>query len=56
MVTQSERNREILATYWNYIDVLLLALANLPSGVNRLTADHGRWAEAVEEAKEQLRT
>ena len=46
--------REILSAYWSYQTVLYLALGYLPKGVNRLTADFGRWNEVVCELKQEF--
>lgn len=45
---------ELPTSSWDWIDVLFLALAHLPEGVNRLTADAGKWNQAVAELKEQF--
>lgn len=50
-----EARREILDKHWTYFDVLFLALSYLPDGVNRLTADSGKWNQIVAEPKEQFR-
>lgn len=54
MVSELKRHQEILNSYYNHNDVLLLALAFLPEGVNRLTADAGRWGQVVEKLKVQF--
>ena len=46
--------RETLTAHWDYQTVLLLALGYLPEGVNRLTANSGKWNGVVCGLKEQF--
>lgn len=52
----NRERKDILNSRWTYIDVLLLGLAYLPAGINRLTADSGEWNKIVEELKKKYST
>lgn len=52
---RSEHHREILDSFWNHHDILLLALAYLPRGINKLTADYGQWGQLISEAKQSTK-
>jgi hypothetical protein len=57
MVDKEPRgSSEVLDSYWTFEDVLMLGIANLPEGINRLTADYGQWAEVVENIKREFST
>lgn len=44
----------VLKSHWTYHDVLWAAIATLPEGTNRLTADALRWCEVIAQVKTEL--
>ena len=51
MTAEAANPREVLTTPWNHVDVLMLAIAYLPPGVNNLNADSGEWNRTIADLK-----